>query len=284
MMLFSCFFFSSCSQQKLPPKNLVICSLIPHQFLAKQITVPEVEIEVLAKEFDNPHLYEPTPSQVKSALPAQLWFASGEGFEKKAIAAISSQNPNLQVLDLRNSVHLLPIPDDHHHGSHHHHHHDLYDTHIWLSPKRLIKQAEAIRDAMRQAYPEYSEQFKQNAKTLITHLNALDVRLKKQLAPYKGKVLLVSHPAFTYFCDDYGLEQMSLESEGKDPTPQEQTKLMEVIVKKDIKHLFTMPQYPQKGVEQFAKKMNLSYSEINPYLYDVIQNLQEISKEIQKHL
>jgi zinc transport system substrate-binding protein len=33
--------------------------------------------------------------------------------------------------------------------------------------------------------------------------------------------VLVSHPAFGYFCKDYDLEQISIEVEGKEPRPKD---------------------------------------------------------------
>ena len=50
------------------------------------------------------HTYEPTPRQMVVAGQAKLWFRIGEPFENRAVQALTSHHPDLEIVDLRQGL------------------------------------------------------------------------------------------------------------------------------------------------------------------------------------
>ena len=95
----------------------------------------------------------------------------------------------------------------------------------------------------------------------------------------KASTLLVSHPAFGYFCRDYGFKQLSIEVEGKDPTPKRLHDLMQLAKKEQIAKVYAEPQYSDKGAQLISKEIGARVVVVDPYREDVVANLMHLAKE-----
>ena len=80
----------------------------------------------------------------------------------------------------------------------------------------------------------------------------------------KGRAILVSHPAFAYFCQDYALVQLSVEVEGKDPLPKDVTEILQKAKNYNIQSVLLEPQYSNKGAELIAQSMHLPTHMVDP--------------------
>ncbi|MES2273261.1 MAG: zinc ABC transporter substrate-binding protein [Chlamydiota bacterium] len=254
-------------------KPLVLVSIAPYQFLVEAIAGSTVEVQTVVPSSANPHSYEPTSSQVSSMLRAGTWFRIGEPFEEKILPIFLRRNPDLKVLDLRIGIELL----EEGHMDCHHCSMDHFDRHIWLSPKLASLQAGEIARVLSEQFPDKKEFFTQNLKELQTKLIQLDAEIFALLAEVKDRVILVSHPAFGYFCRDYHFEQLSVEYEGKDPRP----KHLEQILKKAAFHraeiALALPQYNNKGAQLIAEKLHLPVHFIDPYSPDYFINMRKLA-------
>jgi len=81
---------------------------------------------------------------------------------------------------------------------------------------------------------------------------------------------------------EYGLMQLSIEFEGKDPKPQQLTKVIQQARAANIETVFIQPQYSSKGANLIAKELGASIVDLNPYSEDYINSLQAISKALAK--
>ena len=108
----------------------------------------------------------------------------------------------------------------------------------------------------------------------------LDKTIAKKLAPHTGKSILLSHPAFGYFCRDYKLKQVSVEHEGKDPLPKHVSSILESAQTSPIQTVFTQAQYNNKGAKLIAEKLNLTPYEIDPYSANYLNNLLLVAEYI----
>lgn len=257
----------------------VIVSVAPYRYLVEQIAGDTVAVDLLVPTGASGHTYEPTPKQVLAASSAKIWFRIGESFEPNILRALQAHNPDLVVIDLRDGIDLIYGGDEHGatcqcHGKH------TADLHFWLSARLAQIQARAIAAQLIKSFPENEGLYQKNLDRLLAALQHTDQKLSQELTPVKHRVMLVSHPAYAYFCRDYHLQQLSIEIEGKDPSPQTMNKLLQTVRTLDIRQIYVQPQYSAKGAELFAKELHARLVHLDPYGENLIETLQMIGKAV----
>lgn len=253
----------------------VIVSVAPYKFFVEKIAGNTVDVIVLVPANASPHSYEPPPKLIMSASQASIWFKIGESFETKAIQALKAYNKKLTLVDLRQGLSLIAAP-------HHHHEdgskccHGGEDLHIWLSLRMAKIEAETIAKALIERFPENKELYQTNLQKFLVELSDLDQEITRELYPLRGKTVFVSHPAYAYFCRDYGLTQLSIEFEGREPTPRAMIQLYDKVKTLGIKTIFIQPQYGAKGAELFARDIGAKIVSLDPYAEDYLRMMRSI--------
>ncbi len=271
--LLSLFVLTGCSSQKKQPSCDVLVSVPPYLYFVDKLTDGTLLTMSLVPPGANPHLYEPSPQEVEQARNAKVWIRLSEHTEKKVYKTLKESDPNLIVLNLAES---LSLPDFSSKTCDHNHEHsstEAKDLHIWLSLRLAKQQAQIIAETLTLAFPEQKERIKENLQVLLDSLESADTFCSNMLNPYKGNAILVSHPAFGYFCHDYDLIQLSIECEGKDPLPGHLSSLLEEAKNLPVRTVLTQAQYNNKGAEMIAEKLHLPVDEIDPYSEDYLNNI-----------
>jgi len=250
-------------------KPLILTSIAPYQFLVERIAGPEFEVKTIAPSNANPHAFEPTSSQVAGMSRALAWFRIGEPFEEKILPFFTEK---LKVSDLRAGIPLLKSETSCKSCSL-----DHQDRHIWLSPKRASLQAAAIEKTLSEQFPNKKESFQKNLILLQGQLALLDIEIETLLEPVKDRVLLVSHPAFGYFCEDYNFVQLSVEFEGKDPRPRHLEEILKKALSQHAEIALALPQYNNKGTEIIAEKLSVPIYMIDPYSSDYFKTMRTLA-------
>lgn len=265
-------------------KPTVLVSVPPYAFFVKKIAHDAVNIETLVPAGANPHIYEASPKEVQKHQNAVLWIYLGEAFDQKVIQFFRESRKSMQIVDVARGIPLLSsCEDDEELGHHHHCQHSQgegADLHIWLSPKLAKIQAKTISDALISLLPERQKEFSANLQTFLKELDVLDQQIAQKLKPVSGKAILVSHPAFGYFCKDYHLVQLSIEIEGKDPLPQHITEILKKSKQYAIQSILIEPQYSNKGAELIAESLHLPTHMVDPYAENYSENLLSIAEVI----
>ena len=255
-------------------KPTVLVSVAPHRYFVSKIAGDTVHVQEMVPAGASAHTFEPTPKQMISASNAKMWFTIGESFEKKVIETIKSYNPNFFVYDLRKGISLI-------HDPHHccqHATHSCEDLHFWLSPRLAKIQAKTITNALIEQFPHQEKLYNQNLNLFVKELEELDAKIQTILLKPHNSYILVSHPAYAYFCRDYNFEQLSIEYEGKDPTPQKLTKTLQLSKAKNISVVFIQPQYSSKGAKLVAKEIGAKIVTLNPYSENYAETLLSIAQ------
>lgn len=274
----SCLLFLFClftfSLQAETPTVLV--SVAPYKLFIEKIAGDTVDVSLMVPAGASAHTYEPTPRQMIAAGKATAWFTIGESFEGRAIPALKAHHPDMAIVDLRQGVDMIaadPLTGCCccHANS--------QDLHIWLSPKQVQIQARTIALALSKLFPQNQARYQEGLNQLLNELKALNEQISEQLLPLKHRLILVSHPAYAYFCRDYGLQQMSIEFEGKDPTPLQLTNLLNQARAAHIKKVFIQPQYNNKGAKLFAKELGAEIITLDPYSEHYFDSMREIAKQ-----
>jgi zinc transport system substrate-binding protein len=259
-------------------ERLVLVSTAPYVEILKELSGDAIQTELLVPAGFSSHTYEPTARQILKASQAKVWFTIGELFEKKAADAIKSHNPSFRTVDLRQGLPLL------YDECGHHHHHDMQhaDPHIWMSPKMMQEQAKVMAKTLQEVFPELKENIEGRLPLLIHKLENLDHFIKQELSKKPNPFLVVSHPAYGYFCRDYHLKQLAIEHEGKDPTAKQLTTLIAFIKEQHIHTIFTQKQYSTKAAEFIAKEVGAGLILLDPYAQDYFANMRTIAERISK--
>ncbi|NDE82585.1 MAG: hypothetical protein EB051_03080 [Chlamydiia bacterium] len=278
-------FFTSCGKTDTgSTKPRVLVSIPPYIYFVEKIAGDLVDISTLAPEGSNPHLFEPTPKQIQEVYGSKVWIRLGENFEHKIAETLEQQHKNLIVTDLSQ---LLPNHTGHgHHGcscSHHAHTHaDAQDLHLWMSPVLAKEQAKSICQALQIALPEHKEILDKRLGLFLSELDTLHGKIQNQLKPFANQALIVSHPAFGYFCKDFGFTQISIETEGKEPRPQDISKVLATAKTSLVKLVLIQEQYNNNGAIAIANELDLPLCNIDPYSTKYDEMLLKISTEIVK--
>jgi zinc transport system substrate-binding protein len=182
----------------------------------------------------------------------------------------------LKIVDMHNGVKLRYFRRSK--GS------QVADPHIWLDPKLVKIQAATIRKALSDIDPAHAAVFEKNLQAFQVDLDRIDARIAAILAPLKGSKVYVFHPAFGYFCGSYGLTQVAVEIEGKEPGPRQLTELIEKARADGVKVIFVQPQFAEKGAEAIAREIGAGVVPINPLPRDYLKGLEDMAAVIKEAL
>lgn len=259
-------------------RPVVMVTIEPYAYLVERVAGGLVEVKTVVPPSANAHLFEPTPRDLVAFKQAALWVRMGEGFENKLVGSLRKTNSSLTIYEAWQG---LPLIAHHHEGEKRGCCGD-WDRHVWLSPRMVGKMMPGIAEAVTSICPEQREEIARRLGDFMKELKAMDEGFAQLLASKEGKEILVAHPAFGYFCRDYGLAQLSIEQEGKDPLPKQLRTVFSQAKKQGHSLLFVEPQFSQRGAKQVADKLSLSLYSIDPYAYNYLDALKPFAQAIAK--
>lgn len=280
---------SGCSVPQNEPdaKDVIFVSILPQQYVVNQLANGVFDVEVMLPPGSNPHIYEPTPGQIRKLSKAKAYIRVGHiGFEKAWMEKISSANPTMVVFDQSIGVNFIRNENahDHAHSDGHAHNHGVVDPHIWLSPVEMNVQAVNISQYLTELMPDSARFFQANLNRFKENVAAVDKKISSLLSNTKRKSFMIYHPALTYFARDYNLEQLTLEFEGKEPSGKYITELIELTKENNIKTVFIQREFPIERAEMLANELQANVQVLDPLEYDWAVNMLNMATKIQKAL
>ena len=239
-----------------PARLIVAVSILPQAWLVQQVGGPNVRVVTLVRPGESAEIYQPTDVQIQEVMHASLYFPVGMPFESgRAFQAIGNSR-RLRIVDFRQGIPLREMVRHSHPGAEAHAEAaEGKDPHIWLSPRLLKIEAATIAEALESMDVQHQETYRQNLAALQKKLDQLDDGVRRKLAPLRGKALFVYHPAWGYFADEYGLRQVAIEIEGKEPTDAELTHLQRQLREEKAKVIFAQPQSPLRSVRAIIQSV-----------------------------
>jgi zinc transport system substrate-binding protein len=265
-------------------------SIPPLAYFVERVGGRHVGVSVLVSPGQSPHTFEPTPRQMAGLSTADAYFSVGFPFERRLLAKIAAMNKHLRVVDTRRGVPLRALSaaevEEHEGPGHADHHHAAGepDTHIWLSPRLAKIQAANICDGLKAIDPTHAADYERNLRAFQADLDRVDTQLTRILAPLKGREFLVYHPAFGYFADAYGLRQVPVEAEGKEPGAKQLAALIDRARRDGIRVIFVQPQFPTRGAERVAQAIGGAVVPMDDLPRDYLKNLEDMAAKLQSAL
>ncbi|WP_348697214.1 zinc ABC transporter substrate-binding protein ZnuA [Ectopseudomonas khazarica] len=197
----------------------VLTSIKPLQLIAAAVQDGVGAPEVLLPPGASPHHYALRPSDVRRVRDADLLYWVGADLENFLPRVLNNrQKPQVAVQDLPGMA-LRHFGDSHEehagHGEDHAdedlgHDHDhrpgSLDAHLWLSPVNAKVIAARMAADLSALDAANAARYAANLQAFEQRLDALDGRIRPQLAALQGKPYFVFHEAFDYFEAAYGLK------------------------------------------------------------------------------
>lgn len=282
-------------------KLQVAVGVAPVEYFARKVGGELVQTTVLVPAGADAHTYEPKPSQMRAISAAALYISTGLEFEEAWEGRLKGANKKLLFVHTDDGLKKLPMPEGHedHHGKDAHKHgkkaeakgghahdEDEMDPHIWVSPANARHMAAKIAEAFSKADPANAKAYAANLAAFQKEIDALDGELKKLFAavPAANRSFLVFHPAWGYFARDYGLTQMAIEFEGKEPSPKRLAAIVSQAKAKGAKAVFVQPQMSQRTAGTVAQAVGAKLVVADPLAPDWDANLRKVAKGFREAL
>lgn len=220
-----------------------------------------IELTTLMGIGVDPHTYVPAPSDIAAIHDAHVVFANGAGLEADLEEVFESAGGDATEIRVSEGLEFRPVPDEHGHDeaeAEDEHDHGDADPHVWFSVPNVIHWVENVEHALSALDPANAEVYAANAEAYVVELEALDAWVLEQVTsiPEANRKFVTNHPAFGYFADRYGLEQVGAVypvSPSSEPSAQDIAALEEAIREFGVPAVFTESTVNPKLAEQVAK-------------------------------
>lgn len=264
---------TGCTTKRQTAENKSIyVSIQPLKGLVEQIVGGDFPVEVLVPAGASPETFEPSARQLAQLNDAQLVLGVGLlDFEKTLLEKLEVGRP---IIHLAEGIDLIAGSCSH--CAHGHHHAHGVDPHVWTSPRELQTLAQNAHRAILELYPD-SVKYTTNYQKLNDELKALDKEVGEQLAAAGVTRFLIYHPAMSYYARAYGIEQVAIEHEGKEPSAKRITSLIESGRRYGTKYIFYQSQFPATSVEVIAQDLQAEPVAVNPLTEEITAEIRRFT-------
>ena len=282
LITFLFFLLSACGTKDITSdKPVISVSILPQQYFLEQLAGDLVEINVLIPPGASPATYEPSVSQLGKLDRSDVYMRIGYvGFERSWMDRIISVNPDMKIVDLSEGVDIIveESREKHEHSGHTHH---GSDPHIWMSVINARIIARNIHNELVLLLPGEKEYLLDRFDQFSFSLDSLQHTISSKLEGIENRKFMIYHPALTYYARDYGLEQFSLEIEGKTPSPSHFKEMCDLAIDNHISKIFIQSQFDRRNAEVLANEtgseiisfdpLNMQWSEQMVYIAEQLK-------------
>jgi zinc/manganese transport system substrate-binding protein len=280
----------------------VITTFIPVTNFTKAVAGDRAEVTQLLPTNVGPHDYQAKPEDVQKLARGNVLVKNGLGMEEFLENLLkNAENANLKVIDSSNDIQPIANQEKHDHDhektSEAKHDHGAFNPHIYLDPKRAIKQVENIRDGLITADPEGKTTYEKNATAYIEKLKKLDGEIAQQLQPFAGKTFVTYHDFAPYFAQSYNLKaEFLVDIPEENASPEDVKRVINATQQSNLKTLLTEPQAVGSPFAALAKDLKVKVGIFDPletsngealqpdyYLTTMRQNLQNLESAFSGH-
>jgi len=266
------------------PKMTIFVSIAPQKYFVQKICKKFADVQVMVPPGDSPATYEPKPRQMAAISTTRIYFSIGVPFEKTWLKKIAALNPDMAVVPTDRGIKKQPMAVYHHHEDEKQPDRGTLDPHIWLSPPLVMIQARTILEALQETDPTHRSVYEHNYKAFMSQLSDLDAELRTIFTSTSGQQFMVFHPSWGYFAHAYGIKQVPVEIEGKEPKPAQLRELIEHARKDGIKFVFVQPQFSARSAKLIAREISGQVVFADPLAADWAGNLLDVARKFESAL
>jgi zinc transport system substrate-binding protein len=271
----------SCSRSGTAPGNKIITvSISPFKYFVEQIAGNDFNVNVMVPAGADPHTYEPFPGQINDLRKSVGYISNGFlGFEMNWLDRFYEANRTMKKLNLGDSI--APLSSEHRHEGGHV---EAADPHYWVSPKCALVIASSVKNFLCQLNPAQVQKYNSNYQLLISKIKELDNKAGQLFSVVPVKSFMIYHPNLAYLARDYGLEEIPVEYEGKEPSPSRLRELIDRARKENLMTIFVQIEYDTKNAKAIASETGAKIVIIDPLSENWLKSTTEIIDKLNKSL
>ena len=253
--------FISCGRNGSDQGNKIITvSIAPFKYFVEEIAGNDFTVNIMVPAGADPHTYEPFPEQINKLRKSAGYISNGYlGFEMNWLDRFYETNPAMKKLSLGDGID--PLASEHHHAGGHL---EGADPHYWVSPRCALVIAESVEKFLSELNPLRKQKYETNYQLLISKIQEVDAKAKELFSQLSSKDFMIYHPNLAYIARDYGLEEIPVEFEGKEPTPFRMKELIDRARKDNLKTIFVQVEYDTKNAKAIAGEIGAKIILIDP--------------------
>ena len=254
----------------------VTVSILPQKYFVERIGGDRVQVNVMVGPGADPHSYEPQPQQMRALSQSAAYFSIGIDFEKAWLGRFAAANDKMALVDTIAHIQRMPMTDRL--GGAGQPAGGEPDPHVWLSPELVKVQSQAIYEALARIDPQHQASYKANLDAFVADIDLLEADIRDTLKGLQNHKFMVFHPAWAYFARDFGLEQISIEIGGQEPSAQELAALIAEAQRGGIRVVFAEPQFSTRSAETIAGEIGGRVLLIDDLAEDWLANMRTVAK------
>lgn len=237
-------------------KLTIVTSFYPMYISTLNIVkdIPDVEvINMTAPQTGCLHDYSLSTKDLKTLSSADIFVINGAGMES-FLDDVIDEYSDLKIIEASNGISLIEDTD-----------HDV-NPHVWVSISKNIEEVSNIAKELSAFDPNHASEYEANADAYIAKLENLRTEMHAALDNVNNKDIITFHEAFPYFAEEFNLNIAGvIEVEpDSEPSAKEVENIISIINEKNIKALFTEPQYSSKIADTIAKETGASVYTLDP--------------------
>jgi zinc transport system substrate-binding protein len=256
----------------------VFTTLYPLQYFASAIGGDYIDVESIIPLGADAHTFEPTTKQMVEIAESDLFIYNGLEMEPYADAiAEAIKKEEVKLVEATEGIETIShsheeghsheeegheeeahVHEEEEHVHEEGHHHGNKDPHIWLDPYKSITLAENIKNGLVELMPQHQKEFEKNFVDLKENLERLDEDFHKVTGDKEDPKIIVSHAAYGYWEESYGLKQIAVSglSPSDEPSQAELLEIIEVAKANDIQYVIFEQNVTTKVAEVIRKEIN----------------------------
>lgn len=247
----------------------VIAVTVPPQgYIAERLAGGIATVVVMIPSGNSEETFEPTPGEAARLLSARIYFMVGHpgmAFETRYIAPFVASHPNVAVVSLADGAELDPV--------------SAGDPHLWMSPALMARAASRLARAIEALEPAAAPRVEENLRSLLADIASVEASLRAA-AGDGGRAFLIYHPNLGYVARDFGLRQIPIEVDGKEPGLASLVALAESARGQGARLIFTQPGQDASNSRVLADSIGARVVEIDGLSPDWLGTLRTIAKAL----
>ena len=266
----------SASSNQIPTLTV---TLEPLRYFTEAIAGDKYQVISMVPKGSSPETYDPTPQQLVALNESQAYLRIGYiGFELAWMEKLIANSPQMKVFDTSKGIRLIRSAG-HQHGNHYHE--GGVEPHIWNSAENAMLIADNIYTALSELDVTNQPYYKERLDSLKQSIQETDSVIK-ELLHQADSTFLIYHPALSYFARDYQLKQISIEEEGKEPSPAQLKNLIETCKRNNVHVIFVQQEFDKKNAQLIADELGVNIQPINPLSYDWHDEMIRVARSLKQ--
>ncbi len=260
--------------------KIITVSIAPFKYFIEEIAGNDFTVNIMVPAGADPHTYEPFPEQINKLRKSVAYISNGYlGFEMNWLDRFYETNSTMKRLSLGDKID--PLTSLHHHEGGHT---EGADPHYWVSPKCAWVMASSVKGLLCELNPWQKQKYETNYQLLISKIREVDNKAKDLFSDVPNKCFMIYHPNLAYIARDYGLEEIPVEFEGKEPPPSRMRELIDRARKENLKTIFVQREYDTKNAKAIAGEIGAQIILIDPLSENWQKSTTDIINALHKSL